>query len=98
MAERAVNLPLKGGDLSSPGGGGVDMLEQRVARLEADMVDVKAELKGLRSDIVDVRTDLSELKGTVKMLPGYPGIAVIMAIVSGAFLLAQRVLEAGIGP
>jgi hypothetical protein len=54
------------------------MFEERVKRLESDVA-------GLRSDVKAVRADLAELKGRVSVLPGYPGIAVIMAIVSGAF-------------
>lgn len=96
MAEHAVNLGLKGG--SMPPGGGMDMLEARVSRLETDVSELKADVKAIRSDILGLRGDLAELKGKVSMLPGYPGIAVIMAIVSGAFLLAQRALEAGAMP
>ena len=49
------------------------MLESRVGRLEDDVKDLKADMKVVRSD-------LAELKGKVSMLPGYPGIALIVLI------------------
>jgi hypothetical protein len=83
MSGPVVDFPGRG--TGSHGGDGFAVLEERVKRLEADVTELKGDMKALRAD-------LAELKGTVRMLPGYPGIAVIMSIVGGALLLAQRVL------
>ena len=88
MRRRAVNLPVVG-DVTPPGGGGTDKLEQRVMRLETDMTEVKADLKAIRSGV-------AALKGKVSMCPGYRGIAVIMVIVGGALLAMQRLVEMGV--
>lgn len=70
------------------GGGNFGDMETRVARLENDMSEIKGDLKAVRSDV-------SELKGKVSMLPGYPGIATIIAIVGGALLAISRLFPAG---
>lgn len=62
------------------------MLEERVKRLENEVGE-------LRKDIGSMRADVAELKGKVSMLPGYPGIAVIVTIVGGALLAMQRILQ-----
>lgn len=62
------------------------MLEERVKRLESEVGE-------LRKDVGAMRSDVAELKGKVSMLPGYPGIAVIVTIVGGALLAMQRFLE-----
>ncbi len=58
-------------------------MEVRVERLENDMSELKADMKV-------VRADLAELKGKVSMLPGYPGIATVMALVGGGLLIVSR--------
>lgn len=63
-------------------------MEVRVSRLEADMAEVKSDMKAVRSD-------LAELKGKVSMLPGYPGITVIMALIGGALLIVSRLFPSG---
>lgn len=80
----------KGNEGLYDGGNGGGNMEQRVARLEADMSEIKADMKV-------VRADLAELKGKVSMLPGYPGITVIMAMIGGALLVASRLFPTG-GP
>jgi hypothetical protein len=65
-----------------------DGMEYRVQRLEADMSEIKSDMKAVRSD-------LAELKGKVSMLPGYPGIATIMALVGGALLVVARLFPSG---
>ena len=67
------------------GNGGDGMLEARVGRLEDDVKELKADMKVVRSD-------LSELKGRVSMLPGYPGIALIVGVIVGAATIAAKYL------
>lgn len=70
--------------LKSGGGDGTfDGMEQRIKRLEDDMKEARADLKVIRSD-------LSELKGKVGMLPGYPGIALIMGVLLAVATFAQK--------
>ncbi|MBW7920930.1 MAG: hypothetical protein H3C51_02385 [Rubellimicrobium sp.] len=64
------------------------MLEQRIQGLEY-------EVGGLRRDISATRADLAELKGKVSMLPGYPGIAVIVTIIGGLLAIAQYLVGSG---
>lgn len=64
-----------------PGG---NMLEDRVARLEEDMKEVRADTKATRIDV-------SELKGRVSTLPGYGGIALVVGLIVGLSTLAQIV-------
>jgi len=64
------------------------MLEHRVQHLENDVSEIKGDVK-------DVRDRLAKIEGKVDMLPGYPGIAVIMTIVGGALLIVSRLFPAG---
>lgn len=64
-----------------PGGGG-NMLEARVARLEEDVKELRVDMKAVRSDI-------AEIKGKVSMLPGYGGIALVVGVIVGLSTLAQ---------
>lgn len=70
------------------GSGGNTMLEARVGRLEDDAKELKADMKV-------VRGDLAELKGKVSMLPGYPGIAVIVGVVGGAVTILAKFIQVG---
>lgn len=63
-------------------------MEHRIQRLEGDMSEIKSDMKAVRSD-------LAELKGKVSMLPGYPGIATIIALVGGALLIVSRLFPSG---
>lgn len=65
------------------GGGGGDMLEARVARLEEDMKEVRADLKALRADA-------AELKGKVSMLPGWGGLLTAIGFIVAAVGLMIR--------
>ena len=73
---------------SHSGGGGGSGMEYRIRCLEEDMSELKSDMK-------IVRSDLAELKGKVSLLPGYPGIASIMALVGGALLIVSRLFPAG---
>lgn len=64
------------------------MLEQRVANLEKRMDRVEGKLDTLNERV-------AELSGKVSMLPGYPGIAIIMTIVGGALLVVSRLFPDG---
>ena len=59
------------------------MLEARVGRLEDDMKEVKTDMKAVRSD-------LAELKGKVSMLPGYPGIALVVGVIGAALTISSK--------
>ena len=59
------------------------MLEARVGRLEDDMKEIKADMKAVRSD-------MSELKGKVSMLPGYPGIALVVGVIGAVLTIAAK--------
>jgi hypothetical protein len=80
LPQRA-SAPYGGGD------GGDGMLEARIARLEKDSAEILSDLKSARND-------LSELKGKVSMLPGYPGIALIMTVIGGALAVINKYLPA----
>ena len=59
--------------LSGGGGGSTfDPMEARVARLEEDMREIKADLKALRSDMAElkpVRLEVAEIKGRLSQIP-----------------------------
>ncbi|MBL3587427.1 hypothetical protein JMM61_18950 [Rhodovulum sulfidophilum] len=59
------------------------MLEHRVKHLED-------EVKEMRGDVRALRDDVAEMKGKISMLPGYPGLAVLMTLIGGALLTAAR--------
>lgn len=80
-----------GNSPSGPSGPYDGALEERVNRLESDIAEVKGDLKTALRDI-------AEIKGKISMLPGYPGIAVIMAFVGGALLVVQRLVAMGAAP
>lgn len=89
--------------LTKGGGGGnsggmdprIAKIETDVARLTADLTDVKSDMKSVKSDLVDVKVGLAKLQGEVSRLPGYPGIATIMALVGGGLLIVARLFPAG---
>lgn len=73
-------------DTTTGGGNGGDgMLEAKVGRLEDDM-------KEIRSDMKAVRSDLAEIKGKLSMIPGYPGIALVVGLVGTAMTLVMKFL------
>lgn len=89
--ERGDSIPPSVRYLTKGGGGGdsggmdprIDILEKRTDRLEG-------KLDSISEDIAGLRADLAELKGKISMLPGYPGIAIIMTIIGGALLVVAR--------
>ena len=92
MAERAVNLPSRGADPVPPGGGGSNVLEQRVAHLEADVGEMKSDLKAIRSDLTRIIADMAYLKGRVEMVPTsiqLVGFAVAVFVAAGVLQLFQ---------
>lgn len=52
-----------------------DMIEQRVAALEADMKEVKADLKAMAKDVHEIKGRLSQMPTTFQMLTWFVGIA-----------------------
>lgn len=86
--KKMLELAAQGDSLKSGGGGGTfDGMEERVKHLEDDMREIKTDMKAVRSD-------LAELKGKVGMLPGYPGIALIMGVFVALGTLIQKLLPA----
>jgi hypothetical protein len=75
--QRSVSEP----DFGGGDGGGSDM-ESRVKRLEDDLREIKSDTKA-------ILTDVAELKGKVSMLPGYGGIALVVALIVGLSTLIQ---------
>lgn len=75
--------------LRKDGGGPYDgNMDQRVGNLEKRMDRVESKLDTLNERV-------AELSGKVSMLPGYPGIAIIMTIVGGALLVVSRLFPSG---
>ena len=60
-------------------------MEARIRHLETDMSEVKTDMK-------DVRDRLARIEGEVRRLPGYPGIATIVALVGSGLLIASKLL------
>ncbi|WP_375175521.1 hypothetical protein [Pseudooceanicola sp.] len=84
LLKQMEKIGLRGG-----GGGPYDpSVEQRVANLEKRMDRVETKLDTLNERV-------AEVSGKVSMLPGYPGIAIIMTIVGGALLVVSRLFPAG---
>ncbi|MBM3605106.1 MAG: hypothetical protein FJX25_10220 [Alphaproteobacteria bacterium] len=75
----ALSPSLKSGD----GGGTFDPMEQRVARLEEDMREVKADLRSLVKDV-------AEIKGKISNLPGWGGLIAITGFIVAAVGLMLR--------
>lgn len=61
-----------------PGGG--DGLSQRVAALEGDVKEIKADLKGLVKDVAEIKGRLSQMPTTFQMLTWFVGIAMALSI------------------
>lgn len=95
-----------GAGLSGGGGGGtLDPMEARVARLEEDMREIKADLKALREEMRSgfkelgenfnkVALDVAEIKGRVAQLPtvwqiNFQMIGLIVTVMGGAFLIVK---------
>lgn len=76
-------------NLKKGGGGGTyDGMEARVKRLEDDVSEIKADMK-------DVRDRIARVEGEIRRLPGYPGIATIVALVGGGLLIVSRLFPGG---
>ena len=92
---------LSGGD----GGGTLDPMEARVARLEDDMREIKTDLKALREEMragfKELRADISgllievaEIKGRVSQLPtvwqvNMQMIGLMFTVLGGAFVIMR---------
>ena len=100
LAERAVNLTSKGGEPAPPGGGGLDMLEQRVARLESDFSEVRSDIRAIRETLDSLRdgmtritADVAYLRGRIEMVPTailLVGFAVAVFVAAGVLQFFQR--------
>ncbi|MGG3920679.1 hemolysin XhlA family protein [Geobacillus thermodenitrificans] len=58
-------------------------MEERVARLEADMVDVKTRLAVAESNIKDMREDVADIKNDTKWIRRTLTAAIISAVCTG---------------
>jgi hypothetical protein len=72
------------------GGGGGEMLDARVARLESDVGEIKSDIKGLRSEMNGLKVEMAEMKGKLGMLPGWGGLMTITAFIIAAVGLMLR--------
>jgi outer membrane murein-binding lipoprotein Lpp len=70
---------LSGGE----GGGTMDPMEARVARLENDMREIKADLKALRLDSAQIKGRISQLPSTKEM------ITLVIGVLGLAFLIVK---------
>jgi hypothetical protein len=98
---RPAASTLSGGD----GGGTLDPMEARVARLEDDMREIKTDLKALRldmrtgfdglgRDIRNMAVEIAEIKGRIAHLPtvwqiNLQMIGLIFTVMGGAFLIVR---------
>ena len=82
-------------------GGGGSGMEQRIGRLEDKVQGLEDKVQGLdgkveklNDSVQSLREAVAKIEGKISMLPGYPGIATIMAIVGGALLIVSRLFPA----
>ncbi|EZP74997.1 hemolysin XhlA [Parageobacillus genomosp. 1] len=72
-------------------------MEQRVAKLEADMVDVKTRLAVAESNIKDMREDVADIKNDTKWirrtLTGAIISAVCTGVIGGAIAIFYAMLQ-----
>jgi uncharacterized protein (UPF0218 family) len=72
-------------------------MEERVARLEADMVDVKTRLAVAESNIKDMREDVADIKNDTKWirrtLTGAIISAVCTGVIGGAIAIFYAMLQ-----
>ncbi len=82
------------------GGGGMDGLEPRVAKLEAHVEHIVRDLGDVKPDVRDMRDRLIAIEETVKHLPrkGYINKAVTAAVVLlGLFITFQAQIQSLVG-
>jgi hypothetical protein len=63
----------EGGKSSGTGGSGPEdpMIEQRVARLEDDMKDIKTSLKSIEGKLNSIDVSVAEMKGKLSQAPNW---------------------------
>jgi hypothetical protein len=86
---RPPTAALSGGD----GGSTLDPMEARVARLEDDMREIKADLKAIRADLADLkplRLEVAEIKGRVSQLPSTKEMIALVVGVMGMVAVILR--------
>jgi hypothetical protein len=71
----------KSGDAGEPED---PMLEQRVARLEEDMKDVKSSLRSIEAKLVTIGESVAEIKGKVSQSPTWIQLPIALIATWGA--------------
>ena len=79
-------LPFPPGTARSTHGGGPEdpVLEQRVARLEEDLKDVKASLKSIENKLTSIAESVAEIKGKISQSPTWIQLLVGLIATWGA--------------
>jgi len=81
--QRVQPFPTRRTDGAGGGSGDGGMMEARVTRLEADLGELKTDMKA-------VRDRLSRIEGEIARLPGYPGLFVICGTLVATVRLMLR--------
>jgi predicted nucleic acid-binding Zn-ribbon protein len=71
-------------------------MEQRVAKLENDMVDVKTRLAVAESNIKDIKEDISSIKDDTKWLRRTITNAIVVAVIGGIVAIYFAAIKGGI--
>jgi Haemolysin XhlA len=71
-------------------------MENRVAKLEADMMDVKTRLAVAEANIKDMRDDIRAIKDDTKWLRRTITNAIIVSVVGGIVAIIFAALKGGV--
>ncbi|NNV04663.1 MULTISPECIES: hemolysin XhlA family protein [Bacillales] len=71
-------------------------MEERIQKLEADMVDVKTRLAVAESNIKDMREDIRAIKDDTKWLRRTITNAIIVSVVGGIVAIVFAALKGGV--
>jgi len=71
-------------------------MEERIQKLEADMVDVKTRLAVAESNIKDMREDIRAIKDDTKWLRRTITNAIIVSVVGGIVAILFAALKGGV--
>jgi predicted nucleic acid-binding Zn-ribbon protein len=70
-------------------------MEQRIQKLEADMMDVKTRLAVAESNIKDLRDDILSIKDDTKWLRRTITNAIIVSVIGGIVAIVFAALKGG---
>jgi len=71
-------------------------MEERIQKLEADMVDVKTRLAVAESNIKDMREDIRAIKDDTKWLRRTITNAIIVSVVGGIVAIIFAAMKGGV--